>query len=638
MRKRNKVLPGAMLALGIIAFLSITAISQSQTTKADMVLLNGTIYTVNEKVAWDKQPQEAIAISGKKIAYVGNDSGAEDFVGPGTRIVDLEGKMILPGFIEAHAHPSAAALLLTGASLFNATTSDGYLKLIEDYALKNPNASVIRGFGWNYPAFGPKGPTKELLDSVVPDRPVYLFALDGHSAWVNSRTLEIAGITRETPDPSGGIIERDSNGNPSGTLREISAEALVISKLPPISEEELIQGMSKIMDVAKGSGITTAHDSGVISPEIMDIYSYLDKEGKLDLRIRGEQILDPGQGVEQIRALVEERNNYSSDLVQMKTAKLFIDGVVEGHTALLLEPYIDRPGFKSSPIWKPEVFNDTITALDKAGFQIEVHAIGDGAIHMALDAYQRAQEINGKRDSRHKIAHVVLVPAQDLSRFKALGVIPVPSPNWFYYDATFEDNNLAYLGSQRAEHMMPMKSFIDSGAVVAIGTDFPACGDYPTINPLDEIKTGVTRLPLPPDNNITKPYWPEERVDLKTMIECATINGAYASFMENETGSLEAGKLADLIVLNKDLFKLPPEDINKAEVLTTILEGREVFGAFKENETISLDADELGKLSKQYGELFKDVAREDVLQADGLLAQLDCERTIYKNNTINLST
>lgn len=241
---------------------------------------------------------------------------------------------------------------------------------------------------------------------------------------------------------------------------------------------------------------------------------------------------------------------------------------------------------------------------------------------MVLDAYQRAQEINGKRDSRHKIAHVVLVSAKDLPRFKALGVIPAVSPNWFYYDATFEHNNLAYLGSQRAEHMMPMKSSIDNGSVVGIGTDFPACGEYLTINPLDEIKTGVTRHPLPIDSNVTEVYWPEERVDLKTMIECATINGAYARFMENETGSLEAGKMADLIVLDKDLFKMPPEDINKARVLTTIIDGREVFGAFKENDTVSLEAGELAELLKAYEYLFKDVAREDIAQANGLLAEL----------------
>jgi predicted amidohydrolase YtcJ len=634
MRKSNKVLIEAMLALAIIALLSTTAISQSKNADADLVLLNGTVYTVNEKVDWDKQPQQAIAVAGKKITYVGNDSGAKDYMGPETRIVDLEGKMVLPGFIEAHVHPSTTAFLLAGVNLFNVMTSDDCLKSIKNYTLENPNASVIRGFGWNYAAFGPKGPTKELLDSVVPDKPAMLFAMDGHSAWVNSKALEIAGVDNQTPNPQGGIIEHDSNGNPSGTLRELSAQTLVLYKLTPPSKEEIMQGMIGILDMMKGSGITTAHDSGVFNELVMKAYSNLEKEGKLDVRIKGEQVLDPGRGVEQIPDLVAERNNYSSGLVQMKTAKLFIDGVIEGHTALLLEPYIDRPGFKSTPIWKPETFNDTIATLDKAGFQIELHAGGDGAVRMGLDAYQRAQEINGKRDSRHKIAHVILIAPQDMPRFKTLGVIPALSPNWFCYDSTYETNTLAYLGPDRAEHTLPMKSLIDKGAIVVIGTDFPGVGDYLTMNPLDEIEAGMTRLPLLPNSNITKPYRPEERVDLKTMIECATINGAYASFMENDTGSLEVGKLADLIVIDKDLFKLPTEEINKAEVLTTVLEGRVVFGAF--NETAYLDASTMDELAKDYGDLFKDVAKGDIQQANGLLAELDGGRIIYKNNTLEL--
>ncbi|MHB8118349.1 MAG: amidohydrolase [Methanothrix sp.] len=634
-RYRNSLLD-AMLIMAIIFSFSSTAVSQTKNVEADLLLLNGTVYTVNEKINWDKQPQQAIAVAGKNIIYVGDDSNAQDFIGPMTRIIDLGGKMVLPGFIETHVHPSGSALLLAGISLFNASNSDEYLKLIKDYILKNPNASVIRGFGWNYAAFGPKGPSKEILDAVVPDKPVMLHSLDGHSLWVNSKALEMAGITNKTPNPMGGIIERDSLGNPSGTMRELSAQSLVISKLPPVSDDEIMQAMMGMLDVIKGFGITTAHDSGVFNEKMMNIYSNLDKEGKLDVRIRGEQVLDPGQGVGQIPALVAERGNYSSGLAQMKAAKMFIDGVVEGHTALLLEPYIDRPGFKSTPIWKPETFNETIAALDKAGFQIEIHAVGDGAARMALDAYQNAIEKNGKRDSRHKIAHVIVVSPQDIPRFKALGVIPAASPNWFCYDSTYEKNNLAYLGPERAEHMTPMKSFIDSGAIVTIGTDFPGCGDYLTMNPLDEIKAGMTRLPLSPESNVTKPYWPEEKVDLKTMIKCATINGAYASFMENETGSLEAGKLADLIVIDRDLFKVPTEDINKAEVLVTVLEGREVFGAFKENETVSLEAGELDELSKFYRDLFKDVAKEDVQQADGLLAELDGGGAIYKNNTLKI--
>ncbi|MCX6673485.1 MAG: amidohydrolase [Methanothrix sp.] len=636
-RYRNSLLD-AMLIMAIIFSFSSTAFAQTKNVEADLLLLNGTVYTVNEKINWDKLPQQAIAIAGKKIAYVGNDSGTKDYLGPKTRIVDLEGKMVLPGFIEAHVHPSTTAFLLAGVNLFNVMTSDDCLKLIKNYTLENPNASVIRGFGWNYAAFGPNGPTKELLDSIVPDKPVMLFAMDGHSAWVNSKALEIAGVDNKTPNPLGGIIEHDSNGNPSGTLRELSAQTLVLYKLTPPSKEEIMQGMIGILDMMKGSGITTTHDSGVFNELVMKAYSNLEKEGKLDVRIKDEQVLDPGRGVEQIPALVEERNNYSSGLVQMKTAKLFIDGVIEGHTALLLEPYIDRPGFKSSPIWKPETFNDTIATLDKAGFQIEVHAVGDGAVRMALDAYQRAQEMNGKRDSRHKIAHVILISPQDLPRFKTLGVIPALSPNWFCYDSTYETNTLAFLGPDRAERTLPMKSFIDTGAIVVIGTDFPGVGDYLTMNPLDEIEAGMTRLPLSPNSNITKPYWPEERVDLKIMIECATINGAYASFMENDSGSLEVGKLADLIVIDRDLFKVPTEDINKAHVLTTILEGREVFGAFKENETVSLGASELDELSTDYRDLFKDVAKGDVQQAGNLLAELDGDGAIYKNNTLKTPT
>ncbi|MHC1687912.1 MAG: amidohydrolase [Methanothrix sp.] len=553
------------------------------------MLLNGTVYTVEKNVDWDKQPQEAVAISGNRIAYVGNDSGAMNFIGPNTKIVDLDGKMVLPGFIDAHWHPSLAAALVSGVILAGANTSGEYLKLIKKYALQNPNASVIRGFGWGHSAFGPKGPTKELLDSIVSDRPVFIFAIDGHSAWVNSKALEIAGITNKTLDPSSGIIERDSNGNPSGTLREESAERMVLSKLPPMEDETIMQGLVKILDMASRVGITTTSDAGVKDEKLMRIYSYLDKEGKLNIRIRGEQILDPNKGIEQIPGLDAEKSNYSSDLVQVNTAKLFIDGVTEAHTALLLEPYSDRPGFRSTPIWMPDTFNDTIVALDKAGFQIDIHAIGDGAVRMSLDAYERALKENGKRDSRHKISHVILLSPLDLPRFNKLGIIPVMQPNWFYYDSSYE-KNLAYLGPERADHMMPMKSLVDSGATVAIGTDFPACSDNPTMNPLDQIKVGMTRQPLTPDNNITKPYWPEERVDLKTMIECATINGAYSAFMENEIGSLEVGKLADLVVIDKDLFKLPAEDINKAKVLTTVLEGRQVFSDFGE--------DTLGDLAK----------------------------------------
>jgi predicted amidohydrolase YtcJ len=606
------------LVLAILA-LSTTAISQSERQGADIVLLNGTIYTVNEKVDWDKQPQEALAISGKKIAYVGNNSGALNFIGPSSRVVNLEGKMVLPGFIESHIHPSGAALFISGVNLAGVRTSDEYLKLLKNYSLENPNASMIRGFGWVHGAFGSHGPTKEAIDAIVSDKPVVLFNIDGHSIWVNSKALEMAEITKDTPDPEGGIIERDASGNPSGTIRELSGESLVLSRLPAITKEEMMDGLQKILDTAAGYGITTACDVGIISEGIMDIYSDLDKAGKLSVRIRGEQICDPKLGTAQVPALVSERKNISSDLVQMRTAKMFIDGVTEAHTALLLEPYANRPDFKGKPVWDPETFNETIAALDKEGFQIEVHSFGDGAVRMALDAYENAMKENGRRDSRHKAAHVVLLSPQDLPRFKSLGVIPTLSPNWYYYDSNYYTNNLPNLGEKRAEHMMPMKSIVDSGAVVATGSDFPACGDYPTLNPLDGIRTGIVRLPISPNTNITKPLWPEESEDLKTLIELATINGAYASFLENETGSLEAGKMADLIVLDKDLFNMRPEDINKARVLNTILEGREVYGNFSANDTLSMEDVQYSDLLDRCRGLLNYIFDEDVSNAEILM-------------------
>jgi len=577
-----------VLALAMIQALNITTLSQPKNPVANLVLLNGTIYTVNKKVDWDKQPQESIAINGTRIAYVGNNSGALDYVGPESRVIDLQGKMVLPGFIDSHMHPSIAGSLMSGVILVNAKTSDEYLNLVKTYVMEHPNARVIRGFGWAHGAFGPNGPTKELLDSIVPDKPVALFNMDAHSIWVNSKVLEVADITKDTPDPAGGIIERDSEGNPSGTLKEISAVNLE-SKLPPLSNEETMQGLAKVLDMASECGITTASDCFITTEELLKAYSDLDRQGKLNVRIRLEQFCDHKLDVKQILALVAKRSNYSSDLMCMKTAKLFIDGVNEAHTALLLEPYADRPGFKGTPIWNLKIFNETIAALDKAGFQIEVHAVGDGAVRMALNAYENAMKKNGKRDSRHKVAHMILLSAQDLPRFKAMGVIPVLSPNWFYCDSNYQTNTLPSLGLERAEHMYPMKSIVDSGATVSMGTDFPACGDYSTMNPLEGIRTGIVRLPITQNTNVTKPLWPEEKVDLKTLIECATINGAYTAFLENETGSLEVGKMADLIVLDKDLFKLPPEDINKARVLNTILEGREVYGSFDENDTTPVE-------------------------------------------------
>ncbi len=523
--------------------------------------------------------------------------------------------MVLPGFIDTHIHLGAAAQIMAGVDLFPCTSLSEIQRTIRDYAEKNKDVPVIRGFGWNYFLFNESGPHKEMLDEVISNKPIVLTSFDGHATWVNSRALEIAGITSSTPEPTGGKIERDAEGNPTGVLREMAASNLVTSKVPPLTIPQIKEMLEKILPKASEAGITTADDAAV-SPEIISAFADLEDEGKLPVRVFGEIVALPELGVEEIPLMeaersifypgyptIEEGYSYIDDLpglldgesqynvtlstipdysdgeglFRIQTGKLFLDGVVEGHTGYLIEPYADEPSTYGTINWYVNKFQDMIEALDSLGFQIDIHAIGDGAVRMCLDAYQNAQEKNGIRDSRHKISHIQLIDPTDVHRIHELGVIAALQPNWFYYDENFDHVSLPYLGEERAHRMYLLKTILDSGGMVAFGTDYPVGTDYLTYNPLDGIRTAVTRLPLPPDSPITEPYHPEELIDLKTAIEAYTYWGAYTNFMENSTGTLEKGKLADIVVLDSDIFSLPPEDINKAKVVATYLEGKRVF-------------------------------------------------------------
>ena len=582
---------------------------------ADIVLMNGTVYTVEYGTDWQETPQEAIAIHGRSILAVDTNSGIKQYIGPDTQVHDLMGKMVLPGFIDTHIHLGAAAQIMAGVDLLSCTSLSEIQSNLSDYAEKNKDVPVIRGFGWNYFLFNESGPHKEMLDEVISNKPVILTSFDGHATWVNSRALEIAKITDSTPDPTGGKIERDAEGNPTGVLREMAASNLVTSKVPPLTIAQIKEMLEKILPKASEAGITTADDAAV-SPEIISAFADLEDEGKLPVRVFGEIVALPELGVEEIPLMEAERSifypgyptieegysyiddlpglldgessynitlstlpDYSDDegLFRIQTGKLFLDGVIEGHTGYLIEPYTDEPSTYGTINWDVNKFQDMIEALDSLGFQIDIHAIGDGAVRMCLDAYQNAQEKNGIRDSRHKISHIQLIDPTDVHRIHDLGIIAALQPNWFYYDENFDHVSLPYLGKERAHQMYALKTILDSGGMVAFGTDYPVGTDYLTYNPLDGIRTAVSRLPLPPDSPITEPYRPEELIDLKTAIEAYTYWGAYTNFMENSTGTLEQVKLADIVVLDSDIFSLPPEDINKAKVIATYLEGKQVF-------------------------------------------------------------
>lgn len=546
------------------------------TETADLVLSNGAVYTLDAQRSW----AQALAISSGRIVYVGDDAGVRPCIGSNTEFIDLQGRMVLPGFFDSHLHPYGAADLVLSANLHHLHTLEAYQEAIVTFVQAHPSMTYIRGGGWSNTVFPTGGPHKATLDRIVPDRPAALRSSDGHSWWVNSKTLELAGITRDTPNPEGGVIERNpENGDPTGTLRE-SAMDLVNAVIPDYTSEEKQIGLRAFQEMAAACGVTSVLDAH--SDDSIGAYKALEAAGALTVRYRGSLLVDPHAGPEQVPALVEERAKHTGPHFQTNAAKIFVDGVVEGETAYLLEPYTHRPDYRGELLWDVENLKQVCVALDKAGFQIHVHSIGDAATRITLDAIEFARETNGARDSRHLITHLQLVHPQDISRFAELGVVGLPQPFWFSINPYYWNLELPYLGKERADAEYPMQSLIDAGVVMASGSDFPVTVPF---DPLIGIQIGVTRShpgrTIDPKAELKEGdfgvLWPAERAGLADMIASFTINGAYANFLEQETGSLQVGKLADVLVLERNLFEIPVTEISTTPVLLTLFEGEEVY-------------------------------------------------------------
>jgi predicted amidohydrolase YtcJ len=538
--------------------------------KANLVLKNASIYTVDKERSW----AQAIAIADDKIVFVGADVDIEPYIESDTVVIDLDGKMVLPGFVDAHAHPSHAMDFVGNISLYSLDSLDAYEAAIADFVESHPDREFYRGSGWADTLFPNLGPSKKILDALIPDRPVALVSYDGHSRWVNSVAMERSGITKDTPDPEGGRIERDpDNGEPSGVLRE-TAMKLVDKVIPDYSLEERKHGLLAYQEMATSVGITLTHDA-MLDAGCIEAFNALAEEGKLKMRFRGSITMDPDKDIgPQIKTVLQERTKNAHPFFQTNAAKIFVDGVVEGGTAYLFEPYAHKPDFRGEPIWEPELLNYTSVALDKENLQIHLHVIGDAAAHITLDALEQAQVLNGKRDSRHLVTHLQLVAPEDIRRFKQLDIVGVPQPFWFKIDEYYRELALPYLGKERADVQYPMQSFIDAGVVMASASDFPVTIPF---DPLIAIQTGMTRSGFDRESN--EVLWSDERVGLEDMIQSFTYSGAYANFLENETGSIEVGKQADIIVLDQNLFEIPVSEIAKTKVLMTLVDGKDVYRA-----------------------------------------------------------
>ncbi len=534
---------------------------------ADLVLRGGEVYTVDAARSWAR----ALAVRDGRIAYVGGDSVPGGLIGPETEVIDLAGHMVLPGFQDGHVHLLAGGVELGECTLFALPTPAAVADSIRSCAAARSTGAWLRGVGWELTVFPNANPGRSLLDSLVPDRPALMEAADGHSAWANSKALELAGIGRGTPDPPDGRIERDrATGEPSGTLRE-SAVHLVSRLLPARTDAQLAAGLARAQRHANEAGITSAFEAAV-DESYLRAYAEADRAGKLTVRIVAAAETEPDSGGVEgvVRRLGTWRQRYSTPRVRPIAAKLFQDGVIEARTAALLTPYLDRQGDAGAPIHSQPKLDSLITALDRDRWQVHVHAIGDRAIRMTLDAFEHARRANGARDARHTMTHLQLIDPADIPRFRRLGVVANFEPFWANGDEYLTRLTEPALGPSRSRWLYPIGSVVRTGAVVSAGSDWSVS----SIAPLDGIEVAITHR-APGDG--AAPWRPEEVVDLPTAIAMYTINAAYANQQERETGSIEVGKLADLVVLERDLFEVKPREIHAVRVMRTIVEGRTVF-------------------------------------------------------------
>jgi len=567
--RKSKLLGMSALLRIAAVFVSLTVLTSAQERPmAALILRHGSVYTMDAARSW----VESVAVADGRIIYAGPDAGTSGLAGPSTQIIDLGGRMVLPGFHDSHVHLMEGGVDMGLCNLKDVATPEAVIAEIRKYAEAHTHQPWVTGAGWDLPVFPGGIPRKEELDEAVSDRPAYMESADGHSGWANSRALALAGITKNTPDPAGGHIERDPDSKePTGALRE-SARELVTGKIPPMTTAENAAGLKRAIEFANSLGIISVQEADA-SDEILNAYWALDTQGLLAVRAVAALRTDPRKGDDQVAGLIERRAKFSGKRLRATAVKIFADGVIETGTAALLEPYLDRGDSRGELNFEPERLAKFVTSLDREGFQVHIHAIGDRAIRVSLDAHEAAQKSNGRRDARHHIAHLELIEPEDIPRFRDLGVIANFQPLWAFADPYVRKLTLGPLGPKRSRWIYPIASVLRTGAIMAAGSDWPVT----SLNPLEAIQVAVTRRgPTEPEG----PAWiPEEKIDLAAVLAAYTINGAYLNHEEKETGSIEAGKAADLIVLDRDLFKIPPEKIHEAKVVLTLLEGKEVFRA-----------------------------------------------------------
>jgi hypothetical protein len=549
---------------------------------ADVAFVNGAVYTVDS----GRSRARAAAARDGHIVAVGEDADVRAVIGPRTEVIDLDGRMLLPGFQDAHVHPVSGGLDLARCALYELWTAGDYLRAIGDYAAAHPERPWILGGGWSMDAFPGGTPTAAELDAVVADRPVFLPNRDGHGAWVNGAALRLAGVTRDTPDPSDGRIERAADGDPTGTLHE-GAMRLVGDLIPAPTPDELFEGLLRGQEYLHSVGITAWQDA-IVDPTSIengyDAYLRAAAEGVLTGRVVGALWWDRHRGLEQIGELVERRERGRAGRFAATSVKIMQDGVCENFTAAVLEPYLDGAGAPTAnrgiSFVDPELLREAVTRLDERSFQVHFHTIGERAVREALDAIESARLANGPNDLRHHLAHIQVIHPDDVPRFRELGAVANAQPLWAAHEGQMDRLTIPFLGEPRWRWQYPFASLVRSGAMLAMGSDWSVS----SANPLEEIHVAVNRRypvnresPEALEGAAVDVFLPDERLDLATSIAAFTMGSAYVNHLDDATGSIEPGKLADLVVVDRDLFAAPADEIAAASVELTMVEGERVF-------------------------------------------------------------
>jgi len=556
--------------LVIAALAGVTACSRSDGPSADLVLLDGTVYTADET----RSLAQAVAITDGEIVFVGASEDARSRIGPATEVVDLDGRMLLPGFHDAHAHVRYGGLSLLGCSLHDDFDVSAIREKLIECAGSGDHGEEewVTGGGWPLAAFQGGSPEAGMLDEIFGGRPAFFSDAFGHNAWVSSRALELAGIDAATPDPPGGVIVRDpASGAPTGTLRD-AAMSLVEDVMPETSDADKYAGLIAGLEAANRLGITAYIEPG-ISAANLAIHKQADERGKLTARVLASlSPIDalPGRVGPKLFDLLAVRDRYRGDRLAVDSVKIYIDGVIETRTSYMLKPYLDGSNF--SPFYPQDELDDLYARLDAMGLQIHTHAIGDAAIRSALDAYEHARLENGPNDNRHQIVHLQLIDEADIPRFGELGVAANFQCMWCYPDVYIE---LAedIVGAERTSKFYPVRRVRESGGLLVGGSDW----DVSSLNPLDAIETAVRRQD--PFEESGPELGRNETIDLETALDMYTRNAARVMRLDAHTGSIEVGKRADLVVLDRDLFAIPSTEINDARVLLTLLDGEVVYEA-----------------------------------------------------------